>query len=921
MRASTAFVLLAALAASCGGDSTGPLPGPGDTGPRLEIVPGALLLPGPGASGALAVDLVTSTGARQRVSATFSSSDPSAVTVSAAGIATAAAASGASVVTAHAQGLTSAPVLALIARPADGALLVADSQVVSTLDPVDPGATYGPGWQYRVRLRGVSPDVGQVVLAGGGALVGGRVVSVVAEGGETVVVLALLPVAEMFPGLGLHVTMPLDRVPLTPSPAARSLRRDQPPMHLEASAAPSSEFDLGPFECKAEMPSALRFPVTLDVYSFEIDPTLDLDLAFADGDLTRLIVTGSIAPRLTANPTITAAIEGKVECKLQLATLHLPLGGPLALIVGGQVPLGVGFEIGAKTTVAQIGFDLFLQSAIEATFGIDCAGGCRVVTDLAVDAPDGYFKPRLPTLDDLRTELGVSAFGYAELAIGNAFLQALQFKAVELKAGLEQKAELATIHAQAADPAYASKLSLAPVLEAKAASSLTALGELLKIELATLTYAPQLPTISETPHGTFTITPAQVRAGDNTAVGERATFTVTLDPVTYLGTYDVEKVEIRWKKTATDGTVTLEPGRPGCTDLAAAQDQAVFTCTTDFTADQLGAQTFYAFVHARLWGVPVTVPLEIAPDAKATVVVGEESGVTVTPSSATVAPGAQAQFTATVTGLGSTGVSWTATGGTLSSTTGETVTYTAGSSPGSYSVTATATADPTQHVSAQITIVGASVPAGGRILNADGRLDPFAQALFTACNDHDLIAPTAVPANLSYTATATCPTITESDQSGHTGSGYGTTQQSYHVVTSNGTLTGDLSSITIDGQGSGTASGYSGMGEGSSRMALCFSVPQGVTYHYVLSGALSVSGAGYAQTSLIGPATFTFSAGEDVLTGQPLPPSVQLNATGALPGGNYCFDAREVASASVYQGAGIGSAEAHYSNVKLEIVP
>jgi hypothetical protein len=522
---------------------------------------------------------------------------------------------------------------------------------MGTITPVNASATYATGWQYRVTLRGASPQVGQVVLAAGGAPIGGRVVSVAGAGNDIDVVLELLALDDMFAELVVSERLSLEAAELAVSEALgnsfRLGRRAGGDIRLDArngrarltasAARPSrnasrieQEFDLGPFECKAEVPQLFTFPLTLDVFSFELDPSLWLELEIDGATLQRFVVEGGIAPTLSASPRITAALEAKAECKIEVATLILPIGGPLALIVGGQVPLGVGFEVGAKASFGQLGFDAFLTTSVDAAFGIDCSAGCGIVAEIENEAPDGFFKPVLPSLgSDVRFELGASAFGWASLTIGNRFLQALQFKAVDLKAGLEQKFELASPEVQAADPAYASSYSLKPVLEAKAAASLAPLEDLLQISIASLSYAPELSTISQSPRGTFAITPATVAAGDGSQLGELATFTVTLTEATYLGAYAVEAVQIRWRRSV-GGTVILESGRPGCTDLEAAHDQVVFTCQTDFLQEHLGEQVFQAFVRTRIFGVPVPVSLEIANDARASVVVGSERAGTVT---------------------------------------------------------------------------------------------------------------------------------------------------------------------------------------------------------------------------------------------------------------------------------------------------
>ena len=646
MRKLSTVTLIAVALTACGDGPTDPPPA--GAGVVLVVAPGALLLAESGETQRLEAYAVDADGDSTLVDAAFQSSDPSVVSIGADGVATGGATLGSAQIVATSGGLTSAPILVLRATPAAGALLVADSQVVGAITAVDPAAVYGPGWQYRVRLRGVTPAVGQVVLASGGAAIGGRAVSVGAAGGDVDAVLALLTIDEMFDQLAVDEQLSLQNAELSVADALRATfevrraatgtvrlnpRTGLRPFTASVSrpspnvTAIEQEFDLGPFDCKAEVPPAFTFPLTLDVFSLELNQTLSLDLVIADASLQRFVIEGGIAPRITANPRLTAALEAKAECKVQIATLILPIGGPLALIVGGQVPLGVGFEVGAKASFGQLGIDAFLESSIAAEFGIDCAAGCRVVADIGGTAPGGFFKPILPSLGtDVRFELAASAFGWGDLTIGNRFFQALQFKTVEMKAGLEQKFELAAPEVQAADAAYASSYALKPVIEAKAAANLTPIANLLRINLATLTYAPELPTISQSARGTFTITPASVAPGDGTQLGDLATFTVNLTDATYFGAYAIEAVQIRWRRMVGE-TLVLESGRPGCTDLAAAQDQVTFICETDFLTEHEGEQTFHAFVKTRIWGIPVPVPLEIAADARASTTVGQLSAL------------------------------------------------------------------------------------------------------------------------------------------------------------------------------------------------------------------------------------------------------------------------------------------------------
>ena len=78
----------------------------------------------------------------------------------------------------------------------------------------------------------------------------------------------------------------------------------------------------------------------------------------------------------------------------------------------------------------------------------------------------------------------------------------------------------------------------------------------------------------------------------------------------------------------------------------------------------------------------------------------DTTGITITPAMVIISPGATQQFTATVTGVSNSAVTWAATAGTISSA----GVLTAGSTPGTFTVTATSVDNPAQSASAQVTI-------------------------------------------------------------------------------------------------------------------------------------------------------------------------------------------------------------------------
>ena len=812
--------LLAVFAVACGGDSTGP--GDPAAGPRIEIAPGALLLTAAGATEALHVRAFDADGHEMTApSVTWRSSDQAVVTVGSDGLATAIAGAGSAHIIADAGDLVSPPILVVIAEPAEGAVLVADSQVVGTLEPVSVTAAYQPGWQYQVHLIGITPVPGQILLASGGAPVAGRVVSATpGAGGESIVTLELLPLNQLFRSLSVNESLPLTAIVPRVSGAAASFyratttrsgttltRRATGPVFATASSRAESEFELGPFECKAESGIEVA-SFSLDPGPLTITPALSLDLVLDATGLRRLVAHGSITAKQLLKPRLTGTATGKVDCNATPLSIPFPVSGPLGFFVSGALPVGAGFELGTEITTGTIGADLDLAANATIAVGVACDAGCHPVADLSANTDGTSAKPVLPSIgNSFRAKFTGSEYAYAKFAVGNAFIQSLQIGLLEAKLGVTQEFDLASKEYQAADPAYASSFLLKPLVSAGTTLNIAQGAAMLGIEIPPLSFEPEFDPSAQSPHGTFTITPASVRPGSGGALGDQATFNIHLDPVNYLGVYSVESVEIRWVRAGTSGTgITLDPGRPGCTTLEAAQDQADFTCTTDFTASQTGEHTFYAFVHARIFGVPIATPLELAADGKATVVVGEGGGVTVTPSSVTVAPGGTRQFSASIAGGGDQSVMWSATGGTISNS----GLYTAGQSTGQFSVTATSIANPSATGSAQVTISTSFIPGatyvGTRRFQGSPTTENPAALIFNATNTQMIQCTIPSAGNQPNTYREACATA---------GAPF-TNQSGYflaNVTVSGGSVTGTL--VDVTGTFTGTIEGSKLTGQAS----------------------------------------------------------------------------------------------------------
>ena len=101
--------------------------------------------------------------------------------------------------------------------------------------------------------------------------------------------------------------------------------------------------------------------------------------------------------------------------------------------------------------------------------------------------------------------------------------------------------------------------------------------------------------------------------------------------------------------------------------------------------------------------VTATSAADTTQSASATVTVQTSPvpvGISISPTRASLPTGGSQQFTATVTSTSNTSVTWAASGGTVSSK----GLYTAPSSAGTYTVTATSVADTTKSASATVTV-------------------------------------------------------------------------------------------------------------------------------------------------------------------------------------------------------------------------
>jgi hypothetical protein len=615
-----AVAALLALA-SCGGGGD---PGTDNTDQtsvsRVEIVQTGLLLGANGQTRQLTAVVYNANGESIERSVAWQSSKPGTLAVDSNGLVRSASASGSAQIIATADGVRSAPLLGLVAAPAADVRLVDDVDVLSGSVETDPTAAPSNTNTYRVTLAArVAPEVGQRFFGTGSRAVAGEVQAVqpVPDGFE--VTFRLVPLNELLPGLRIEerletapsladlapdiaaaytVTRTGDRFVFTPraSPLAPAAGRLRP---QAATPVGTFAFNKGCEPSFTGTAPNVPLPITMSlppVFSLAVKPSLDLSLGGAE---QRVVLLAEPQVDLQGQITATAAFEGKIECKAEVFTVKLPVGGPISFFVGGLMPVGFGFEISGKVTVADVGIGVTNTTRALAQAGLVCPAGGSCGFNAEINNFTNTTTPvvNAPSLGDLRAEPSLEGFGFVELAIGNPFLKSLQFSAVQAKVGGKLGASLALETSQIIDAAYASDYKVSIEFSAGLASNFDDALKLLGLPAVTAatTFQRSVP-LAESPKGAA----LNAVTGDilNFLTGETVNFTVRLDPekvnfVPGVGPYNVDLVKLVRRSAGVSTTVGT---------VNAAIGQTVFNFP--FSAPNPGTLSeFHAFVQTTLPGL------------------------------------------------------------------------------------------------------------------------------------------------------------------------------------------------------------------------------------------------------------------------------------------------------------------------------
>jgi hypothetical protein len=262
-----------------------------------------------------------------------------------------------------------------------------------------------------------------------------------------------------------------------------------------------------------------------------------------------------------------------------------------------------------------------------------------------------------------------------------------------------------------------------------------------------------------------------------------------------------------------------------------------------------------------------------------TIVVKLPVAVSVSPTVAALVVGGTRQFTATVENADDTDVTWTATGGTIS----QGGLYTAGSTPGTFTVTATSVEDPAKSDSATVTITG-----GGGTVTKTGHFPTVVSATAWA-NCSGTGGHKFAPAGVTEWSDSI--TISKSEE-GESGAGTGSLSFTETYAGSH------LTAVTASATGTTAGLGECAVNNGATgRYKLDFRV-EGGSVPFTLTGSFSVAGElDGCSASRASVQLFRVDVAREVVFHcAPLFGGPSLALTGALEPGTYTLDVLAVAS-------------------------
>lgn len=553
---------------------------------------GVLLVPESSSRPLSAVVLDQSGDVMPDASVAWSSSSPTIIAVTNAGVVTALGPVGSATVTATA-GAVRAQIAVISAVPAAGTTLVKDTDVLAGPSPVDPAQTFEVGALYEYTLAIAPPAIGTYVLGLGTVPVAGRVAAVDGD----VVTVEIVPLDEQFVELDIDESLDLSAAPMKTDGATFDLvatRSGDGRLHVHGSVSgsssgaqtvqPQAKFTVGNLECASDFNFA-----QLEVLNFNIafTPALSFDVVFNE-HRKKVVVHGSPTVVAAFEPAIKGALQESVSCEFTFGNIQIPLPPPVGLFLGGVVPVGVGFKLEGSVPLANVGYHFDAEVGADVKVGFDCNPSCEGVAELDPHVT-GHQRPILPG-DLFGLSLESSLFGYmfAGLEAGLRFSREGRVEIAKSQTGIKLTAKLAGEDTQFQDPSYASEYGLDFVANISAGKDIQAFFNLISVAPAQLKLELS-SAIATSPKS------ADISADvESFAVGDTVTFDIELAPGStnfpIIG-YNVDSVRIY---NVMSGSLVL------ANEVSANPGQSSFEIPWVATQDGDVTDNFVAFVTSRL---------------------------------------------------------------------------------------------------------------------------------------------------------------------------------------------------------------------------------------------------------------------------------------------------------------------------------
>lgn len=620
---------------------------------RIEVAPMSVLLTEAGQVRAIEVRAYDAAGQPLSPPSFQLSSTSAAVSVTPTGEVRADAAVGSALVRVEVGDYVSPPILVVVARPVDGAVLITDEEVSAGPVPADPSAPAVAEAVFDVTLAGNLPPVGSLILGTGEKPIAGRVTAI--DGKKVTYQLAPLPT--LFRDISVDVRFDHETVT----------------GFYRASLAPEQRALSLAGLCKSEASLAA---LTGELEA-KIDPSLDVHVSYRidQGSLRdfELSIDGTIEASGKATLNLGAAFTAGLTCQAPLAYLPIPITGILSPFLAPIVPLNAKLEFVGLVSVTTLGVGAEFSTKSGLTIGLAYseAEGLTPIEGLSYEALTLHTTLNVPPETGARVKATAFVGLSSGLAIGGVLAR---LEAIELFAGPELEVKLGSPYDVAQDDVYNTEYELKGKLGVGPGEDLEELLQRILLSEASLEISAKIeePIARTAKPDRLTVDRANFEAGDVLS------FKVGLAPedITFPGVgYNLTEARIYLLDHAT-ATATLIASVP------ATEGQTAFDLS--WTADRSGRTqedgkpTFYAFfVDGALSLVSRSWPFELGP------VIGP--ALEVRPASATVGPGEDKQFEVWVDGVMTTvGIEWSATGGVIDAS----GLYHAGDTIGTYEVRA-----------------------------------------------------------------------------------------------------------------------------------------------------------------------------------------------------------------------------------------